>query len=416
MANFKTFLPFNMFDLDLNRIQSGAYDTVLLDDFNTNSNVVSNLEELKTDIAWQSYTDLYIIDWTIGSEFRSSLFVGHQITVNSANIPNGGIITGYTELVLVSGNYVPVYTLTDVTVSTSEIYVASTSVDTSDDYRIFNQFLAGDDLFELGIYDDSVYSLSGNDVLNGNFGNDFLNAGSGNDIIVGGPGNDWIIGGEGSDSLDGGAGQDTAAYAGPRSDYVVFTTSTGKTLVVDSVEDGDGKDNLQNVEYIRFGTETLTLAAALVEPTDADNSAFQAYRFYNAQTGSHFFTTSIAERNSVIEKLDGLSYEGNAFDSNVTEANGTAVFRFLNTTNGVHFYTAAADEAASLRLNAGFRDEGISYYASNDASNGGTALFRFYNTQNNSHFYTVSEAERDIIINTLGHYKYENVAFYVDAA
>jgi uncharacterized protein (DUF779 family) len=236
------------------------------------------------------------------------------------------------------------------------------------------------------------------------------------DLIVGYAGDDLLNGGAGNDSLDGGAGQDTATYAGSLSDYLVLNASTGKTLVVDIVAGRDGKDSLQNVENIRFGTETLTLAAALVEPADADNSAFQAYRFYNTETGSHFFTTSIAERNSVIETLDMLSFEGNAFDSNVTEANGTAVFRFYNKDKGVHFYTAAADEAASVRLNAGFRDEGISYYASTDDSNGGTALYRFYNTQNDSHFYTVSEAERDNIINTIGHYKYEDVAFYVDAA
>jgi hypothetical protein len=229
-------------------------------------------------------------------------------------------------------------------------------------------------------------------------------------------GDNVLLGTAGNDSLDGGLGQDTAIYSGFRSDYVVLTASTGKTIVVDSVAGRDGKDSLQNVENIRFGTEALTLAAALVEPADADNSAFQVYRFYNTETGSHFFTTSIAERNSVVETLDVLSFEGNAFDSNVTEANGTAVFRFYNKDNGVHFYTAAAEEAASLRLNAGFLDEGISYYAANDDSNGGTALYRFYNTQNDSHFYTVSEAERDNIINTIGHYKYEDVAFYVDAA
>jgi hypothetical protein len=234
--------------------------------------------------------------------------------------------------------------------------------------------------------------------------------------VTGTAGDKVLLGTAGNDSLDGGLGQDTAIYSGFRSDYVVLTASTGKTLVVDSVAGRDGKDSLQNVENIRFGTEALTLAAALVEPADADNSAFQVYRFYNTETGSHFFTTSIAERNSVIETLDVLSFEGNAFDSNVTEANGTAVFRFYNKDNGVHFYTAAAEEAASLRLNAGFLDEGISYYAANDDSNGGTALYRFYNTQNDSHFYTVSEAERDNIINTIGHYKYEDVAFYVDAA
>ena len=240
--------------------------------------------------------------------------------------------------------------------------------------------------------------------------------GNGIDTVIGNQANNIITGLNGNDSLDGGAGQDTATYAGSRSDYLVLNASTGKTLVVDIVAGRDGKDSLQNVENIRFGTEALTLAAALVEPADSDNSAFQVYRFYNTETGSHFFTTSIAERNSVVETLDVLSFEGNAFDSNVTEANGTAVFRFYNKDNGVHFYTAAAEEAASLRLNAGFKDEGISYYAANDDSNGGTALYRFYNTQNDSHFYTVSEAERDNIINTIGHYKYEDVAFYVDAA
>ena len=82
----------------------------------------------------------------------------------------------------------------------------------------------------------------------------------------------------------------------------------------------------------------------------------------------------------------------------------------------MHFYTADAAEAAIVRLNTGFADEGISYYASSDASNGAAELFRFYNTQNSSHFFTVSQAERDNIINTLGHYNYEGIAFFVDGA
>jgi len=236
------------------------------------------------------------------------------------------------------------------------------------------------------------------------------------DVLTGSAVGNLITGAFGNDIIDGGAGQDTATYTGSRSDYLVINSSSGKTLVVDLVAARDGKDTLQNVENIRFGTNTLTLVDALVEAVDADNSAFQVYRFYNSQTGSHFFTTSTAERNSVIENLDNLTYEGNAFDSNVTDANGTAVFRFLNTTNGMHFYTADAAEAAIVRLNTGFADEGISYYASSDASNGAAELFRFYNTQNSSHFFTVSQAERDNIINTLGHYNYEGIAFFVDGA
>lgn len=205
-------------------------------------------------------------------------------------------------------------------------------------------------------------------------------------------------------------------FAGPRDGYAIFTSSQGLTIVADSIGVRDGKDTLQNVESLTFDGQTLSLVNALVEPLDADNSNFQVYRFYNSQTASHFFTTSVAERNSVIENLAGFSYEGNAFDSNASAGNGTAVYRFLNTANNVHFYTANAGEAEGLRQNASFRDEGISYYASSDGANGGTALYRFFNTLNGSHFYTVSSAERDNIIGTLGHYNYEGIAFFVDLA
>lgn len=154
------------------------------------------------------------------------------------------------------------------------------------------------------------------------------------------------------------------------------------------------------------------------DTADADSSPFQIYRFYNSLTGSHFFTTSIEERNSIITNTPTMSYEGNTFDSNATAANGgTAVYRFFNTGTGTHFYTASADEAASIRTSLPqFNDEGIVYYAHTTADSGGTALYRFFNTQNGSHFYTTSETERDNTINTLGHYNYEGVAYYVDVA
>ncbi len=164
------------------------------------------------------------------------------------------------------------------------------------------------------------------------------------------------------------------------------------------------------------GSETFVTLP--VDTADADNSAFEIYRFFNTLTGSHFFTTSIEERNSVITNTPTMTYEGNAFDSNATEAGGgAAVYRFYNTSNGIHFYTASADEAANIRNNLPqFVDEGIVYYASLTADGGGIALYRFLNTQNGSHFYTTSETERDNTIATLGHYTYEGVAYYVDLA
>lgn len=152
--------------------------------------------------------------------------------------------------------------------------------------------------------------------------------------------------------------------------------------------------------------------------TDADNSPYEVYRFYNTLIGNHFFTTSTDERDSIIANIPTMTYEGNVFDSNATAENGgSAVYRFFNTANGTHFYTASAEEAANIRSNLPqMNDEGIVYYAHLTADGGGTALYRFYNTQNGSHFFTTSETERDNTISTLGHYNYEGVAYYVDLA
>ncbi|WP_306150209.1 MULTISPECIES: hypothetical protein [unclassified Roseibium] len=154
------------------------------------------------------------------------------------------------------------------------------------------------------------------------------------------------------------------------------------------------------------------------EVTDADNSPYEVYRFYNTLIGNHFYTTSIEERDNLISNNSAMNYEGNVFDSNATADNGgAAVYRFYNTATGTHFYTASADEAANIRANLpSMNDEGISYYAHTSADGGGVALYRFFNTQNGSHFFTTSESERDNIISTLGHLNYEGVAYYVDLA
>ncbi|MEP2757784.1 MAG: CAP domain-containing protein [Hyphomicrobiales bacterium] len=171
-----------------------------------------------------------------------------------------------------------------------------------------------------------------------------------------------------------------------------------------------------NTAVADSGSETFVTLP--VDTPDPDGSPFQIYRFYNTLTGAHFFTTSIDERNSVITNTPTMTYEGNAFDSNATDAGGgAAVFRFFNSSSGVHFYTASADEASNIRANLPqFIDEGVVYYASLTAGSGGTPLYRFYNTQNGTHFYTTSESERDNTINTLGQYNYEGIAYYVDIA
>lgn len=141
------------------------------------------------------------------------------------------------------------------------------------------------------------------------------------------------------------------------------------------------------------------------------------YRFYNASTGAHFFTTSTTERDSVIASLSPpFSYEGPAFSVASAYSPGLSpVHRFFNTRTGVHFYTISEAERASI---AGtlphFAYEGVAYHASALAGPGLTPLYRFFLPARGFHFYTASSAEKDSIVASLGAtYSYEGIAYYV---
>ena len=158
--------------------------------------------------------------------------------------------------------------------------------------------------------------------------------------------------------------------------------------------------------------------AAALEVTLPVGDEGSVYRFYNTEKGSHFFTASVAERDSIAQNLFQYQYEGEAFDAATRSANTIDIFRFYNSTTGTHFYTASAAERDQvIRTLPVFQYEGVAYkaYAS---SEGGAheELYRFYNQKSGTHFYTTSEAERDSIINTLPTYRFEGIAYYVDNA
>jgi hypothetical protein len=149
----------------------------------------------------------------------------------------------------------------------------------------------------------------------------------------------------------------------------------------------------------------------------SDDGLYDIYRFFNTQTGAHFFTSSEAERDNVQNTLPQFSYEGNVFDSNAVEsATGSVpVYRFFNTNTGVHFYTASEAEKSQVESLPGFNFEGTSYvaYESSTSATETMPLYRFYNTSTGTHFYTVNEAEKDSIIANLPQYNFEGVAYYV---
>ncbi len=98
----------------------------------------------------------------------------------------------------------------------------------------------------------------------------------------------------------------------------------------------------------------------------SDSGTQAVYRFFNTGSGTHFFTASVAERDAVQKSLPYMRYEGEVFKSYADAgANGEhkAVYRFLDTSDGSHFYTASPVERDSVQKTlAQYHFEGVAYY------------------------------------------------------
>lgn len=188
--------------------------------------------------------------------------------------------------------------------------------------------------------------------------------------------------------------------------------ATGSTM---SVQLANGNSYIfKNYDLLQFTDRTISIAEVA-----AQQDPHAVFRFYNTTTGTHFYTGSAAEADSVVRNLELFNYEGVAFDKNsVVGGDSIDVFRFYNAATGTHFYTGSVAEKNSVMANLpNFNYEGVAYQAHSTESSGTTELYRFYNTQTGTHFYTASEAEMQNVKATLaGVYNYEGVAYYVDVA
>ena len=128
------------------------------------------------------------------------------------------------------------------------------------------------------------------------------------------------------------------------------------------------------------------------------------FRMYNPNSGEHFYTGSVQERNMLINT--GWKYEGIGFKAPVKS--NTPMYRLYNPSAGDHHYTASTAERDAL-VKAGWKHEGVGWYA-DDAH--GVAQYRLYNpnAQAGSHHYTASAAEKDLL--TSVGWKYEGIGFY----
>ena len=145
------------------------------------------------------------------------------------------------------------------------------------------------------------------------------------------------------------------------------------------------------------------------------------YRFFRPDLGTHFYTASELERDSIINNLSDYTYEGASYIAAAETADpitqAKPVYRFFNTHTGAHLYTMSEVERDSIDNLFNYTYEGVAYYGYESDRPGATALYRFYNPETDSHFYTPSEVETDAVRDNLPDYQLENndgIAFYVE--
>lgn len=94
-------------------------------------------------------------------------------------------------------------------------------------------------------------------------------------------------------------------------------------------------------------------------------------------------------------------------------AQQSAVFRFFNRDTGAHFYTINQTERDFVSATyPAFLYEGPIWYAQTASGSGSTPIYRFFNKRTGAHFYTINQAERDFVIAQYPDFIYENVAYH----
>lgn len=300
----------------------------------------------------------------------------------------------------------------------------------------------------------------------------------GNDTIVGSTANDYIFGGEKDDIINGNTGEDEVFIADDYENYEFIFTNEGNTTIWSptSGSSSSGTDSLTSSEYVVFGglnnieqeedpeipEEELPenpIGGGQTEPdsptespidedenskqvdpelpsdetpadeeneSDNDNNLINSefsdsnlvYRFYNNDTGVHFYTGNETERDAVLE-LSNFSFEGASYqsiDPLTGEPQPDPVYRFLNQDTGVHLYTISEVEREVVQEMDNFVFEGEAFYAYDteigSEIDSAIPIFRFFNNSTGAHFYTPSVAERDNVEANLPDFQSEGIAYY----
>lgn len=165
-------------------------------------------------------------------------------------------------------------------------------------------------------------------------------------------------------------------------------------------------------------TVTATPTASNPTPTPTATNPV-AYRFFDSVHGTQFLTTSDTERQTIQNTRPDLVYEGvglNAVNP-ATDTTAAPVYRFFDTKFGTHFYTSSATERDTVAATrSDLVSEGVGFYEHNTAQAGDVPVYRFFDSNFGTHFYTASATERASVIATRPDLIAEGISFYAPSS
>ncbi len=187
------------------------------------------------------------------------------------------------------------------------------------------------------------------------------------------------------------------------------------TLMIESAIDvgAIGRDNQTGHGAINFDRALDLVDFYSTEQPQTD----LVYRFYNVQSGAHFYTNRETDRDKVLSSFPQYQYEGVAyqvFDQQISGVELTPVYQFYNPKTLAHFYTASMQQRNKVINNfPDFQYEGPRFFVYTENKVKSKPIYRFYNVETGAHFYTASEQQRQKVINTYPQFDYEGIAYYV---
>ena len=353
----------------------------------------------------------------------------------------------------------------------SDIIIRNTDTTVIQDnaFSLLNEGTAASDELNGGLGNDSLYGGEGNDTIRGFSGDDFLFGGTGDDLLLSYEGQNVLDGNVGDDGywlnlnsagsqIHDAAGIDYLSIVADDVDLnnvdienpsfglaevtlnklAVGTVGLDKIdndLIIDLNRDGvaNSADDLKINNFFnaqgRSGTGFVerinnVFGSQIVDYFAANSvEAPMVHRFFRTDTGSHFYTASLVEKQIVIDNLPHYSYEGISYQaaSNSEAADPVSgakpVYRFFNQSTGVHLYTISEVEKDYIIDNhSNYTFENVAYHAFDTPQEDTVELYRFYQTEEDFHFFTPSVGERDYVIDNFPNYELEGnngIAFYV---